>query len=107
MDMLLSVVDGTIKPRPKAADRIDAARLLLDRAWGRPVQTTELTGPGGGPIQSLNIMASVDTATLYKLVELRDQLLALSADTPLDEAEALENDDEKALRLTVPDADTS
>lgn len=82
--LLLSIVDGKGKPKPRWSDRIEAARLLLDRGWGRPLQTTEVTGPGGGPIQSLNIMATVDTDTLRKLVELRDQVLMLQASSTVE-----------------------
>lgn len=76
--VLVDVLEGR-EPRAKVADRIEAARLLMDRAWGRPLQAMELSGPDGGPIQSLNVMANVDTDTLHRLVELRDQVLALQA----------------------------
>lgn len=36
---------------PDHATRIRAAKEILDRAYGRPKQETELTGPGGGPIE--------------------------------------------------------
>src|SRR5262245_3983978 len=30
--------------------RLDAATWLADRGFGRPIQTTEVSGPDGGPI---------------------------------------------------------
>lgn len=38
--------------RAKAAKGdVRAAEMLMDRAYGKPKQQTELTGAGGGPIQ--------------------------------------------------------
>lgn len=34
------------------AARVSAANAILDRAYGKPVQTNEHTGAGGGPIQT-------------------------------------------------------
>ena len=31
--------------------RLDANKALLDRGWGRPKETTEVTGPEGGPLE--------------------------------------------------------
>lgn len=38
-----------------ASARVTAAQALLNRAWGTPVQTTEITGKDGGPIQQETI----------------------------------------------------
>jgi phage shock protein A len=45
----------------KAAEDIAAFRELADRLDGRPKQQTELSGPGGGP---------VETVTRFKLADL-------------------------------------
>lgn len=36
---------------PDFRTRITAARELLDRAYGRPKQATEISGPDGGPVE--------------------------------------------------------
>lgn len=41
--------------------RLKAAEILLDRGWGRPGQAVELSGPDGGP---------VETVTRFKLADL-------------------------------------
>jgi hypothetical protein len=35
--------------------RVMAANSLLDRGWGKPVQPTELSGKGGGPIEIADV----------------------------------------------------
>lgn len=42
-----------------AAAVVAACEALLNRAWGRPMQPTELTGAGGGPIQIEDARAAV------------------------------------------------
>lgn len=37
---------------PDLGARIDAAEKLLDRVEGKPKQTTEVSGPDGGPVQT-------------------------------------------------------
>lgn len=39
---------------------VAASVALLDRGWGRPMQTTELRGPNGGPIQTEQVLAVRD-----------------------------------------------
>ena len=48
----LQVVVNILK-NPKSAnkDRLKAAEIILDRAWGKPVQGVEMSGPGGGPVE--------------------------------------------------------
>jgi len=48
----LSEVMGD-KAAPPAA-RVSAACAILDRGYGKPVQSTELSGPDGGPIETTN-----------------------------------------------------
>lgn len=38
-------------PKSKPGDRLRAAEMIMDRAWGKPKQGLELTGEDGGPIQ--------------------------------------------------------
>jgi len=42
-------VIATDEKAPHAA-RVSAAIALLDRAWGKPMQPSEIAGPGGTPI---------------------------------------------------------
>lgn len=39
----------------KDAARVAAAQAILDRGWGKPAQSMELSGPEGGPIQTENL----------------------------------------------------
>lgn len=54
---------------PHAA-RVNAATAMLDRGHGKPVQTTEVSGPDGGPIQTQTTIdpAKLDDDTLAKLM---------------------------------------
>ena len=52
---LVGVLKDTEAP---ASAKVAAATALLDRAYGRPTQTTELTGADGGP---LKLMTWADT----------------------------------------------
>ena len=38
-----------------AGERIKAATTILNRAWGTPAQSIELTGRDGGPIETMSI----------------------------------------------------
>lgn len=39
------------------ASRVSAANAILDRAYGRPVQGVEMSGPDGKPIQTEEVSA--------------------------------------------------
>ena len=54
VDFLIKVVNGRVR-KAKLADRIHAAEVLLDRGFGKPLQSVELSGPDGGPIQLITI----------------------------------------------------
>jgi len=49
IDTLVAVMNG--RGANTASARVTAARVILDRGWGTPLQTTEITGKDGGPIQ--------------------------------------------------------
>jgi len=38
-----------------AGERIKAATTILNRAWGTPAQSIELTGKDGGPIETMSV----------------------------------------------------
>jgi len=65
---LLTLAEVMAGDNPTA--RVAAANSLLDRAYGRPKQTVDTSGPGGGPIETVNI----DPAKLSA-----DQLRALAS----------------------------
>lgn len=47
VDFLLSIVANG---RAASKVRVQAAEILMDRGFGRPVQQTELSGHEGGPV---------------------------------------------------------
>jgi hypothetical protein len=42
-------------PKATAPARVSAATAILDRAWGKPTQPTEISGPDGGAIPTINV----------------------------------------------------
>lgn len=44
------ILDESLKSKSKA-ERLRAMQEVFDRAWGRPKQTTELTGEEGKPVE--------------------------------------------------------
>jgi len=68
------------------ADRNQAAKLLLEFGWGKPKQSLELAGPGGGPIRTAD--DSVASLARLSVDELR-QLEAIRAklSTPADDGD--------------------
>lgn len=54
------------------AARVAAASALLDRAWGKPGQAIELSGPEGGPVAhawDLKKLSSDELAAVYTLAK--------------------------------------
>lgn len=49
--------------------QIAAAEKLLDRVYGKPKQATEISGPDGGPVKTVDL-GRLDTSELEKLAEL-------------------------------------
>lgn len=43
-----------------AASRVAAATALLDRGWGKPAQSVEMTGKDGGPIETVDLSKLTD-----------------------------------------------
>jgi hypothetical protein len=62
-------------------DRIQAARTLLERGYGRPASPIHLSGPDGGPIDFMILVKSIHTQehvdTIIKMLT-GDQLLSLA-----------------------------
>ncbi len=49
------------------AARVTAANSILDRAFGKAAQSVELSGPGGGPVMTLD-PSRMSTAALHELL---------------------------------------
>jgi len=43
-------IEGLAEKAQSESVRLDANRALLDRGWGRPKETTEISGPDGDPL---------------------------------------------------------
>lgn len=50
MDAIRTLAEVCRGKKMSPAARVSAATALLDRGWGKPVQTSEISGPGGGPV---------------------------------------------------------
>lgn len=50
-DALATLAEIMVNKDAPPAARVSAACALLDRGYGKPTQTTELTGKEGGPIK--------------------------------------------------------
>ena len=56
--------------RGKPKDRAYAASALLDRGWGKPAQSVEHSGSGGGPISAaLSLTANLSDDEVFRLAE--------------------------------------
>jgi len=76
------------------AQLINSASKLEQLALGGPTATVELTGPGGGPVQTADMTLLTDEERRARLAQLRDELdrrLALSP-APVDEDVLLDNE---------------
>lgn len=51
-EALQALADILKSQNAPAAAKVSAATALLDRGYGKPVQSTELSGPDGGPVQT-------------------------------------------------------
>jgi len=61
----ISVLAGIMRnPAHPAAVRAACANSLLDRAFGKPTQAVELSGRGGGPLQTQDLSARTDLSGL-------------------------------------------
>lgn len=55
-DAIKTLADLMNDPTERGVVRVAAAEALLDRAWGRPTQAVEASGPGGGPLQLAGVL---------------------------------------------------
>jgi hypothetical protein len=78
---LQTLVEIMHKGKPDAA-RVAAAQAVLDRAWGRPLQALEHSGPEGSPLLSMNltVLPDVQLARLAEVLEEIEQQARNGAD---------------------------
>lgn len=48
----VAIMEDELAPQPA---RVSAANVVLDRAYGKPAQAMEHSGPNGGPIQTEDV----------------------------------------------------
>lgn len=58
--LALDTLAKIAKAGQSEAARVAAANHLLDRAYGKPTQSHEHTGAGGGPIQTVDLTKATD-----------------------------------------------
>lgn len=66
----LNVLVSVAQASESDAARVSAANAILDRGYGKPIQQTEHTGKGGGPIQTEELS---DTDALRRMRFLVDR----------------------------------
>lgn len=52
----LDVIESIMMTGENERNRLAAAQAIIERAWGRPVQPTEVTGKDGEPLQQTIII---------------------------------------------------
>lgn len=70
---LQKVIEILNNPKSKNSERLKAAEIIMDRAWGKPTQSTEISGPGGGPIETahsidLSMLSDEELATIEAIL---------------------------------------
>ena len=68
--LVFAIANGS-DPRAKVSDQLSAINMLLDRGWGRPVSSLEVSGE----VNVTSIIQTLDTADLKDLVMLRERVL--------------------------------
>jgi len=69
--LLFAIANGS-EPSAKVSDRLSAINMLLDRGWGKPVTSLEVSGE----VNVTSVIQSLDTADLKDLVSMRERVLA-------------------------------
>lgn len=73
IDYCLKVAFG--RGRQAAKLRLEAVDMLWDRGFGRPTQYQEVSGPDGGPLETIvRDMSGFTPSQLHELVALRARL---------------------------------
>jgi len=61
LDALNVVINIMNNDEAKHSDRIKAAEMIIDRAYGKAIQATEISGPEGAPIETHSLTALTDS----------------------------------------------
>lgn len=71
-DAVKALVDVLNDVQQPASARVSAASAILDRGFGRPTQSMELTGAEGGPVEQLIDLKGAPTEVLKFLASQHD-----------------------------------
>lgn len=74
---------------PEHKERIQAIKELLDRGYGRSVQSVEVSGPGGGAVETrdVDVMSSAERGRRLVSLFIKAGAKAVGADEPEPEGE--------------------
>lgn len=70
-DAALTTLADIAKFGESESARVSAATAILDRAYGRPPQSIEHSGPNGGPIATVIDAAGLSTSAMEELLAAR------------------------------------
>ena len=59
-DAAMAALADIVQNGQSESARISAAIALLDRAWGKPAQSLEMSGKDGSPIQTETVLNAAD-----------------------------------------------
>lgn len=81
----LGVLIEVAKKGQTESARVAAANAILDRGYGRPAQSHEHTGAGGGPIQSVDL-TNLSEADIDRLESIFGPLAGSGDDDEIDQS---------------------
>ena len=85
-EALQVAIDLMRNPAVEPADRLRAVSIVLDRAYGKPVQATEISGPDGGPIMheaaTVGAMSDEELRRYVEQARARARSAGLDGDLP-------------------------
>ena len=68
---MFAIANGS-EPSAKVSDRLSAINMLLDRGWGKPVTSLEVSGE----VNVTSVIQTLNTDELKDLVSMRERVLA-------------------------------
>ena len=69
--LLFAIANGS-EPSAKVSDSLSAINMLLDRGWGKPVTSLEVSGE----VNVTSVIQTLNTDELKDLVSMRERVLA-------------------------------
>jgi len=73
-DAIKALSEIAKNPKALAVARVSAANALLDRAWGKPTQAVEMSGPDGGPVPVAAAVAPLGPEQAAELLHVLHEL---------------------------------